>query len=118
MSNPHPPNPRSVFTPKSAEIPPADRPTTLTFVLPDKTNAKVSENDAFDSIQVETEGVAIASFKKTNEKARVSIHGLVQDHRAQHENIWELNVTGEESDVTQLVRNVWTAVYACAYECL
>lgn len=117
MSNPYPPNPRSTFTPKSAEIPHADRPLTLSFVLPDKSTARVSENDAHDLIEVSTgEGEPadpLACFSKTTEKVRVSLHGAVQDHRAQHENIWNFSVMGHVSDVPQLVRNVWIAIYAC-----
>lgn len=116
MSNPHPQNPRSTFTPKSAEIPLADRPLSLTFVLPDKTDVKVSENETFDLIKVHSgQGGSdlLATFKKTEDKARVSLHGAVQDHRAQHENVWDFSVAGDASDVPQLVRNVWIAVYAC-----
>lgn len=153
MSTPTPANPRSQFTPKSAEIPLPDRPLSHALLLPDHTPLFVEENKEFDLIQVglgareaglsgleghaangaangasnghangEANGsangtaTAIAQWKRNPaEQQRVSLHGVVQDHRAVSEDVWQLSlgagVAAQQKE--DVVRAVWAAVYGC-----
>lgn len=119
MSTPHPTNPRSLFTPKSAEIPLKDRPLELDFVLPDSQPSTVQENEAFNEIRV-LQGQSkedLAKWTRTEgEQARVSLHGVVQDQRAQSEDVWKLALSGSEAALgEEAVKKVWITVYACTY---
>lgn len=60
----------------------------------------------------------IAKWTRTEgEQARVSLHGVVQDQRAQSEDVWKLALVGSEAIVgEETVEKVWIAVYACRYQ--
>lgn len=115
MSTPYPPNPRQLFAPKSSEVPLEERPLDLAFTLPDHTAARVVENAAFDLIEVSVGDVKVASWtRKAGDQARASLHGVVQDHRAKQEDIWELVFADQpQSDVAADVRATWIALYGC-----
>lgn len=135
MATPHPPNPRSLFTPKSAEIPLADRPLTLDFTLPDHTRARVVEVDTFDSIHVFLPSGSAASGAKDDDdaehiaewhredgkgdKEKTSLHGVVQEHRAVWEDVWTLTLGEAEGATAEaiegLMRHIWVSVYACEW---
>lgn len=135
MATPHPPNPRSLFTPKSAEIPLADRPLTLDFTLPDHTRARVVEVETFDSIHVflpsgsgsagDDDAEHIAEWHREDgkgDKEKTSLHGVVQEHRAVWEDVWTLSlgeaeaVAGAGAEAIEgLMRHIWVSVYACEW---
>lgn len=115
MADPCPKNLRQSFVPKSAEVPLHERPLELNFTLPDHARARVVEDSASTTIDI-FEGpdlARVASFsRKEGDKARTSLHGVVQDCRAQHEDIWELKILSQP-DPTAKVRATWVGLYGC-----
>ncbi|PWN30901.1 hypothetical protein BDZ90DRAFT_229891 [Jaminaea rosea] len=116
-SDPYPKDPRQRFTPPSPYVPLEARPLNMPFILPDGSPARVVENDSHDILSVYaaigggSKDEIIASFERQKgHKARVSLHGVVQDSRAQSEDIWKLRV-GPKAGGDE-VRAAWIAVYA------
>lgn len=110
--------------PPSAAIPLEERPASERFTLPDHTPIAFAE--AVNAIQVRLGRVGdkaaadealapLASFKvlSPERKARVSLHGAVNEDRAKHEAVWELVGPKSGEKVELKPTDAWAALYAC-----
>lgn len=113
-SDPYPEDPRQRFSPSRAYVPLQERPLDMPFLLPDGSAARVVENGEHNVISVSHEGKDVAKFERqVGDKKRVSLHGVVQEERAQSEDVWKLSV--EPKSGAEEIRAAWIGVYGCEY---
>ncbi|PWN51468.1 hypothetical protein IE53DRAFT_410146 [Violaceomyces palustris] len=83
------------------------------FTLPDKTSVQVDVEDEegqLIKVRIEDGSKGWITFEESQDRSeRVSLHGVVQDHRAVKEKVWSIRVETETEEVEELV---WAGLYA------